>query len=260
MILAVDVGNSSTKYGLFDRAGKLRFTASLETDPARTCDRCALDLLGVFRLHGADISAVDGAILSCVVPPLEASITDAVTRLVGKRPLVVGPGIRTGLDIRSDLHNQLGSDIVATSVAAVARYPSPVIVVDLGTATTVSLLRDHIYEGCAILPGVRLSLRALSDHAAALPHISLEAPPSPLGHNTVDAMRSGVLYGGAGMIDSMIDRFEEACGEPVQSVVATGGSAPLILPYCRRDITYDPQLLLTGLDLLYEKNADRRRK
>ena len=260
MILAIDIGNSSITAGLYDHDGDPHFVASLETTRNKSRDRCAMDLSGVFQLYGEDIRAVDGAILSCVVPPLEASMVGAVEFLIGKRPLVVGPGVKTGLNIRSDLHNQLGSDIVASSVAALHRYPSPVIVIDLGTATTFSLLKNGVYEGCAILPGVRLGLEALAERTAELPHISIDTPPSPLGRNTIDAMRSGILYGNAGMVDSMIARFEAACGQPAAAVVATGGNAPLILPHCSRSITYDPTLLLDGLYLLYKKNVEKHRK
>lgn len=260
MVLTIDVGNTTTAVGLFDANGELVFLSSVDTVAHRSGDHYAVDLLGIFQLYGADIRSVGGAIVSCVVPPLEASILTAVERLTGKKPLVVGPGIKTGLNIRSDLHNQLGSDIVASSVAALAQYPDPVIVIDLGTATTVSLLRNGVYEGCAILPGVRLGLEALSEHTAELPHISIEPPPSPLGRNTVDAMRSGVVYGNAGMVDSMVARFEQACGEPVRTVVATGGNAPLILSHCKRNLIYDPNLLLRGLYLLYQKNTEKHRK
>ena len=260
MILTIDIGNSSITAGIYGADERPRFVSCLETSRHKSRDRCAMDLLNLCRLYGEDVRSVEGAILSCVVPPLEASMVSAVEFLTGKRPLVVGPGIKTGLNIRSDLHNQLGSDIVASSVAALHRYPSPVIVVDLGTATTFSLLRGGVYEGCAILPGVRLGLDALADRTAELPHISIETPPSPLGRNTIDAMRSGVVYGNAGMVDRMIDRFEQACGEPVKAVVATGGNAPLILPHCARQITFDPNLLLDGLYLIYKKNAEKHRK
>lgn len=262
MILTIDVGNTTTAVGLLEDDGRRVFRSGIDTAIHCSADHYAMDLLSVFLLNGADIRAVTGAIVSCVVPPLEGSVVAAVARLTGREPLVVGPGIRTGLNIRSDLHNQLGSDIVASSVAAMARYPGPVIVIDLGTATTFSLLCGGVYEGCAILPGVRLGLEALSDRAAALPHISIETPPGPLGHNTEDAMRAGVLYGNAGMVDSMIDRFAEACAHPVETVVATGGNAPLILPHCRHKIVHDPELLQQGLYLLYQKNsgrAERRR-
>jgi len=257
VILTIDVGNTTTAVGLLEDDGRRVFRSSVDTAVHCSADHYAVELLSVFLLNGADIHAVSGAMISCVVPPLERSLAAAVTRLTGKAPLVVGPGIRTGLNIRSDLHNQLGGDIVASSVASMARYPGPLIVIDLGTATTFSLLREGVYEGCAILPGVRLGLEALSDRAAELPHISIETPPGPLGRNTIDAMRAGVLYGNAGMVDSMIDRFEDACGQPAATVVATGGNAPLILPHCRRRIVHDPELLQQGLYLLYQKNCGR---
>lgn len=255
MVLTVDIGNTSITVGLYGPDGQLQCTAALDTAPGRTRDGCAVDLVNVLRLRGAEPRDVDGAILSCVVPPLEAAMAGALELLTGRRPLIVGPGIRTGLNIRSDLHNQLGSDIVAASVAALARYPSPCIVVDLGTATTFSLLKDGVYEGCAILPGVRLGLEALARGTAELPHISLAPPPGVLGRNTVDAMRAGILFGAAGAVDGLIDRFEAACGSPAAAVVATGGCAPPVLPHCRRTLIHDPNLLLDGLYLLYRKNA-----
>ena len=154
MILAVDVGNSNTTVGLFDEAGKLTLRALLETSRGKTRDQCAIDLLGVLNLYGAQARAVDGAILSSVVPPLTAVFIDAIARLTGKPPLVVGPGIKTGLNIKAEIHNQLGSDIVASSVAAIDRYPSPLVMVDMGTATSLSLIVGSVYEGCSIMPGL----------------------------------------------------------------------------------------------------------
>lgn len=246
--------------GLFDQDGRSIFFSDIANTGYKLADQCAIDLLGIFQLYRADIRTVTGAIISCVVPPLEASVTQAVARLTGCKPMVVGPGIKTGLNIRSDLHTQLGGDIVASAVAATAHYPSPVVVIDMATATTFSLLKNGVYEGCAICPGVRLGLEALSERAAELPRISVERPLTPLGRNTIDAMRSGVIYGNAGMVDSMIARFEEAGGEPVASVVATGGNALPILEYCSRNIIYDPNLLMDGLYLIYKKNTDRRRR
>ncbi len=261
MILAVDVGNSNTTVGLFDSGGKLSFLSTLDTGKDKTRDRCAMDLLGVFSLYGANIRAVDGAIFSCVVPALTATMMDAIQRLIGRRPLLVGPGIKTGMNIRSEIHNQLGSDIVAYSVAAIAKYASPSVVVDMGTATSMSLLRRGVYEGCIIMPGVHLALEAMSERAAALPPISVEsgAPVGLLGRTTEDAMRSGVLYGHASMVDGMLDRLEELAGEPV-TVVATGGDAPKVLSFCRREIHYDANLVMEGLYLLYQKNTERHRK
>lgn len=259
MILTVDIGNTNTTIGLFDKNGTLTLRSSLETDKGKTADQCAIDLLGVFHLHSADIGLVDGAIISSVVPPLTATISDAVRLLIGKPPLIVGPGVKTGLNIKSEMHNQLGADIVTSAVAALQKYSSPLIVIDMGTATTMTVLIDATCEGCVIIPGVHISLEALSERAAELPHISIEQPVSIIGRNTIEAMRSGIVYGNAGMLDSMIERLEEATA-PAATVVATGGNASKILRYCKHEIIYDPDLLLTGLYLLYQKNVERHRK
>ena len=261
MVLAVDVGNSTTTVGLFNGEGKLLFRATLETSRNKTRDQYAIDLLGVFGLYGADVKAVDGTILSSVVPPLTAVFTDALTRLTGKTPMVVGPGIKTGLNIKAEIHNQLGSDIVASAVAAIAAYPSPIVMVDLGTATSASLIVGSVYEGCVIMPGLTLALEAMWDRADALPPISLEtaAPVELLGRTTEEAMRSGALYGHAAMLDGVIDRMEAAAGSPV-TVVATGGSAPRILRYCKRTVHYDADLVMRGLYLLHQKNSRKPRR
>ncbi len=261
MVLAVDVGNSITTVGLFDGAGKLLFRSALETARNKTRDQCAIDLLGVFRLYGAHMETVDGAILSSVVPPLTAVFTQALTRLTGKTPMVVGPGIRTGLNIKAEIHNQLGSDIVASAVAAIAAYPSPIVMVDLGTATTASLVVGSVYEGCVIMPGLNLALEAMWSRADALPPISLEcaAPVELLGRTTEEAMRSGALYGHAAMLDGVIDRMEAAAGSPV-TVVATGGGAQRILRYCKRTIHYDADLVMRGLYQLHQKNSRKGRR
>ncbi len=259
MILAIDIGNTNTTIGLFERDGKLKLRSALETDKGKTPDQFAINVLDVFRLYGADIKSVSGAILSSVVPSLTANVADAVRLLIGRAPVVVGPGIKTGLNIRAEIHNQLGADIVATSVSAIARYPSPIITIDLGTATTMAVLIDSTCEGCVIIPGVHIALDALSERADELPSISIEPPASIIGRNTIESMRSGVVYGNAGMIDSMIARLEEATA-PAATVVGSGGNAPKILPYCKRKIIYNPNLLLDGLYLLYQKNAERHRK
>lgn len=259
MILAIDIGNTNTTIGLFDKAGKLKMRACLETDIGKTADQCAMDLLGAFQLYGADIKSVDGAMISSVVPPLTAVVSNAIRLLIGKLPMVVGPGIKTGLNIQSEMHNQLGSDIVSSAVAAMQKYPSPQIVIDMGTATTMAVLIKATCEGCVIIPGVHISLEALSERAAELPHISIEPPAAIIGRNTVEAMRAGVIYGNAAMLDSMIARLEEATA-PAATVIATGGNAWSVLPYCKREIIHDPDLLLDGLYLLYQKNAERHRK
>ncbi len=259
MILIADIGNSTTTFALFDEEGKPAARSTLATDLHSTEDQYAIQLFSIFQLYDVKRSAVTGGIIASVVPPLTAALAGAMERLTGRPPLVVGAGLKTGLDIRSDLHTQLGADIVAYCVGAAAKYPSPVIVVDFGTAVTFSLLRGNVYEGCVIAPGVRVGLEALSRQAAELPSISLSPPSALLGHNTVDAMRAGVVYGNAGLVDGMLDRLEEAT-EPVESVVATGAYAGDIVPYCRREIVQDADLLLEGLHLLYQKNTQPRRK
>ena len=257
MVLAIDIGNSTTDIGLFTREGTLRFRSALATSRNASSDQCAMSLMGAFSLYQAQLGEVSGSILSSVVPSVTANMCAAVERLTGKPPMLIGPGIKTGLNIKADLHDQLGSDIVACCVAALASYPSPLIVIDMGTAVTMSYLRERSYEGCVIMPGVRVALEALSERAAALPHISIEPPAHIFGHNTVDAMRSGVVYGNASMVDGMIGRLEEESA-PVSAVVATGRSAPEVLRYCRRKIHYDPDLLLRGLQLIYRKNTEGR--
>ena len=239
MVLAIDVGNSITAVGLFD-GGRLVFRSDLATARRSTRDQCAISLLDVFRLYRADIGAVTGCIVSSVGPSLNAALCGAV-------------------EIKSDLHTQLGSDIVAYSVGAVSKYPTPLIVVEMGTAITMSVLNGNVYEGCVIMPGVRVALDALSDRAAELPHISIQAPGSILGHNTVDAMRAGAVYGNASMVDGMIARLEEASA-PAVTVVGTGAAAPDILRYCKREIIYDPDLLLNGLYLIHQKNTEKKQR
>ncbi len=173
MILAIDVGNIRTTIALFDREGALSFQSELETDAKMTDDRCAIDLMGVFHLYQAELGRVDGAILSSVVPPITGTYVRTLRRLTGRPPLVVGPGLKTGLNIKAEIHNQLGSDIVASAVAVSALYPTPAIVINSRTAVTFSYMSANTFEGCAIMPGVDIALEALSQNGAQLPQISM---------------------------------------------------------------------------------------
>lgn len=258
MILTIDIGNTAITMGLFTPEGKLQFRGSLKTDKNKTRDQIAIDLLDMFHLYRSDLQGITGAVISSVVPPMTSAMARAVEQLSGVRPMIVGPGVKTGMNILAEIHNQLGADIVASSVAAIQKYPQPIIVIDMGTATTFSYLSESTYKGCVIIPGVRIAVEALSGRAAELPHISLEQPPSIFGRSTIDAMRSGVLYGNAAMIDGMIQRME-AEAKPVATVVMTGGNAEMIQPHCKRKILIDENLLLDGLYYLYQKNHERRR-
>jgi len=253
MLLTVDIGNSNIVLGVYE-GKELRFISRLVTARDKSGDEMAVNIKSVLHLYGVDGDDFEGAIVSSVVPPVTAAVVPALQRITGKTPLVVGPGLHTGLNIRIDNPAQLGADIAVDAVAAMARYPLPLIVCDLGTATTISVINAKgELIGCSIHPGVRLSLEALSGRAAQLPVISIDAPSRVIGKNTIDSMRSGAVYGAAAMLDGMVLRMEEEIGQPC-TVVATGGLAGEITKQMRREVHYDPDLLLEGLRLLYEKN------
>ncbi len=255
MLLAIDVGNSNTSVGLFDKEGKLLFLAALDTDSRKTADQICVDLMNLFTLYRFDFGEVHGAILCSVVPPLNFMMEKALTRLLGKPPMVVGPGVKTGLNIKLSVQTQVGADIVADAVAALEKFPAPIITIDMGTATTIGVISEgRNYEGGLLLPGVNVSLEALSRRAAQLPDISLQHPKALIGKNTEDCMRSGIVYGTAGMLDGIIDRIREEFPGKTVSVVATGGNAPVIVRYCRNKIVYDKYLLMEGLWTIYQKN------
>lgn len=253
MILAIDVGNTNTVIGGI-RAGELQFTLRIRSDRNKTVDEYVLLLKGLLELHSVQLEGVEGGILSSVVPELKTVLFDAMHRLTGKRFLVVGSGIKTGLNIRMDYPAQLGADLVVDAVSALARYTPPIAIFDMGTATTMSVIdKEGNYIGGMIIPGLRLSVDSLSARTAQLPYIHLGAPPRLIGTNTVDCMQAGAIYSNAAMLDGLADRVEEELGQPV-TVVATGGLMSTILPYCKRQIHYHENLLLEGLYILYNKN------
>lgn len=255
MLLAIDIGNSNISVGLFGQERKLHFLASIDTDSRKTADQISIDLMNIFSLYGFDLKNVSGAIFSSVVPPINFMMEKALTRLLGKPPMIVGPGVKTGLNIRMEIHNQLGADLVADAVAALEKYPAPIIVIDMGTATTIAYISaKHTYEGGLMFPGVRLSLDALSDHAAQLSDISLQYPKNLIGKNTEDCMRNGIVYGTAGMLDGIIDRIRDTIPGEMPTIVATGNNAPVIVRYCRNRVVYDKYLLMEGLWTIYHKN------
>ncbi len=255
MLLAVDVGNSTTSVGLFGEDKHLCFLARVDTDRRKTSDQICIDLMNLFTLYHYDYMDVTGSILCSVVPPLNFMMEKAMTRLLGKPPMVVGPGVKTGLNIRLAVQTQVGADIVADAVAALERFRAPIITIDMGTATTIGVIsKDRTYEGGLLLPGVNVSLEALSRQAAQLPAISLEHPKTLIGKSTEECMRSGIVYGTAGMLDGIIDRIREEFPGQKVSVVATGGSMPVIVKYCRNEIVYDKYLLMNGLWTIYQKN------
>lgn len=190
------------------------------------------------------------------MPSLTKVLAEAVTKIIGKTPYIVGPGLKTGLNIHMDNPRQVGSDLIVDAVAGIAEYGAPLIVIDMGTATTMSVVdKNKNYIGGVIMPGLRLSVEALASGAAQLFNVGLEAPKQVIGKNTSDCMKSGIVMGNAACIDGMIDRFEEELGYPVK-VVATGGMSKVVIPLCKHDIVVDDSLLLKGLNVIYQKNKE----
>lgn len=253
MILAIDMGNSNIVIGGIDEK-RIYFMERINTDRHRTDLEYAISIRSVLDIYHVDAKKLEGAILSSVVPPLNPTLTAAVKKITDQNLMLVGSGMKTGLNIRMDDPKKVGADLIVDSVAAKASYPLPIIVIDMGTATTVTVVdKNGDYIGGAICPGLRVSLDAIASRTAQLPYIELDEPTSVIGKNTVDSMRSGIMYGTAGMIDGLIDRIEETLGEKA-SIVATGGIAPFVCRLCRHKITVDDTLLLRGLLILYRKN------
>lgn len=253
MLLAIDIGNTNIVIGGI-RNDVIEFKARIATDPTRTSDQYGVEIksmLEAYNVHREDIS---DCIISSVVPPVFNSVCTGVIKIIGKQPMVVGPGLKTGLDIHVDTPSQVGSDRIVIAVAALAEYQAPLILIDMGTATTVEVVMPpNIYIGGVIFPGVKLSLDALTNRAAQLPGISLDTPKQVIGKNTVDCMRSGIMYGTAGMLDGVIHRIEEELGCSC-TLVATGGMAQFIAPLCKREIILEKDLLLKGLNIIFKKN------
>lgn len=253
MLLTLDLGNTNITIGVFD-GENLVCECRLATNRSRTEDQYAVELLSILQLHNVDPKGIDGAILSSVVPGLDAVLCDAVERIVGLQPLQVGPGIKTGINIRIDNPAQLGADLLVGAVAAVKKYGAPCIVWDLGTATTVSAIDETgAFRGGAIMPGVSTSLDSLISNASLLQRVHIKAPARAIGTNTGDSLRSGAVYGTAAMMDGMIDRIEQELGTTA-TVVVTGGLGREIAGVCRRETVYDGRLLLDGLRFIYDKN------
>ncbi len=255
MILAIDMGNSNIVIGCIDDE-KTYFVERLSTDKSKTALEYAVGFKTVLELYSIDIAKIDGAIISSVVPPLLNVIVSAVEKIIGKTPCVVGPGLKTGLNIKMDNPKTVGSDLIVDAVAGIKEYGAPLIIIDMGTATTMSVIdKENNYIGGMIAPGVRLSMEALASNAAQLYKVSIEAPKKAIGKNTVDCMKSGLLLGAASMIDGMIDRIEEELGYKT-TVVTTGGLSKVIIPLCKHDIIVDDDLLLKGLKIIYDKNKE----
>lgn len=253
MVLTVDIGNTNIMLGGFV-SNEPVFVSRISTSHPKTEDELAIRILEALSLYGIKKEDIDGVIVASVVPPLNFAVKKAVKFIFGVDALFVGPGIKSGIGIRCDMPSSVGADIIAAAVACRELYGSPALIVDMGTATKMTVVNDSgAFIGTSIIPGVMMGLDALAKETAQLPKISLELPENVIAKNTTDCMRSGVLYGNASMIDGMIDRINEEFGRELP-VFATGGMASTVIPLCKHEIAIDEYLVLKGLNILYRKN------
>ena len=254
MLLAIDVGNTNIVLGCFDENNQILFRERLSTNQSATALEYVSGIRMALEMHEIDKNFIHDAIISSVVPSVTATLKEAVMKYTGKKPMIVGAGIKTGLNIVIDNPAQLGSDLVVDAVAGLAEYPVPQIIIDMGTATTLSVINaEKQYIGGVIMTGMAVSVNALVDKTSQLPKIGFEAPKKVIGSNTVDCMKSGIMYATACSLDGMISRIEEELGESC-TVIATGGLSGTVIPLCRKKIILDDDLLLKGLSLIYQKN------
>ncbi len=274
MILAIDTGNINTVLGCIDeKAAKLTAepVIRISTDPDRTREEYAVAMQAVLSLHGIDPRGFTGAVLASVVPGLTPVISEAVQMITGISPLIIGPGVKTGLKIQLDDPGTIAADLVASAVAAKTEYPLPCVVIDMGTATSITVVDETgAYIGGSILPGVGISLQALIEKASLLPAVDIVPPKKTIASNTADAMKAGIIFGQAGAVDGTLDRFAAAMGREPASIVTTGGIGAVICAHCTHRVLVDEQLLLKGLGIIWknqqddvvrkEKNRKNRRK
>ena len=254
MILAIDAGNTNIVIGIID-GDTIRYEARVRTDTTKTSDEYCIDLMSLLDIYHVRREDIEGSIIASVVPQVLNAMKTALHRLIGRECLVVGQGLKTGLDIRIENPTHVGADLVVGSVAALHRHKPPMIVVDMGTATSMTVLDENgAMIGGSICPGVQVSLDALTERTALLPGLQLDQPRHAIGKNTIECMRSGIMLGTACMIDGMIDRMEQELGSKA-TVVLTGGIARFIAPLCRQKVIWDRQLTLEGLAILYRENT-----
>lgn len=253
MILAIDIGNTNITLGGY-ADNKIQFISRLATDLKRTADQYAVEIYDLVRLAGFSATDTEGSVIASVVPSVGTAIAGAVKKLTGTTPIVLGPGVKTGVNIKIDNPAQLGADLAAGAAGAMDKYPMPAIIIDMGTATTLSVMDENgAFIGGVIAAGIGLTLNALTQNTALLSAIPIEAPKNTIGKNTVECMQSGLVLGTAAMIDGMVSRIETELGSKC-TVVATGGRASQIIPYCNTKMQLDENLLLDGLIKIYYKN------
>ena len=253
MVLAIDIGNTNIVIGCFEQ-NKIFFIERVSTNHAATDLEYVSIIRTALHINKRSSEELTGAIISSVVPNLTNTVKRAIEKYADIKVMVVSPGIKTGLSILVDNPAQLGSDLVVDAVAGINNYPVPQIIIDMGTATTLSVIdKNKNYIGGLITTGLEISADALTRRTSQLPKIAFEATSHVIGKNTVDCMKNGIMYSTASAIDGLIERIEEEIGEKC-TVIATGGLAPVVVPICRRKIILDDELLLKGLMIIYSKN------
>ncbi len=254
MILTIDIGNTNIVIGCCEN-DSIKLRERISTNHIATALEYASLFKTAFEMHNVEYKSISGAIISSVVPSVTATVRSAVMQLTGLEPMVVGPGIKTGLSIVIDDPGKLGSDLVVGAVAGISQYSVPQIIIDMGTATTLSVVdKNKRFLGGVIVPGLAITHDALVSRTSQLPRIALEAPDKVIGTNTVDSIKSGLIYGTVGTIDGLIERIENELGEKC-TVIATGGLASVVVPLCKADIIIDDDLMLKGLMAIYNKNC-----
>ena len=253
MLLTIDIGNTNITLGAYN-SNYLALTARLATDTRKTDDQYAIEIKNILALYNINSEDIEDCIIASVVPSVGKQVSGAVAKLCQIVPLMLGPGVKTGLNIKIDNPAQLGADLVAGAVGAIDTYKMPCVVIDMGTASTISVLdKNGAFLGGVISAGVRLTLRALTENTALLSSIPIEAPKSVIGTNTTECMQAGLVYGTAAMLDGILEKITDELGEK-PTVVATGGLSKEIITHCKSNIIYNENLLLDGLRAIYEKN------
>lgn len=254
MILVIDVGNTNINFGVYE-GDKMLVMFKLTTKASRTSDEFGLSIRELLRLNSIDKDAITGVAIASVVPNVMHSLITAVERYVGRKPLIIGPGIKTGIKITTENPKEMGPDRIADAVAAYEKYGGPVLILDFGTATTYDLVTE---DGCLCVgitaPGIRISARALWEDTAKLPEIEIKKPASILARETVSSMQAGLIYGQIGQTEYIIEKVKEESGLKDMKVVATGGLGSIISDETDKIEVYDKFLTLDGVRMIYEKN------
>ncbi|ARJ39135.1 type III pantothenate kinase [Sporosarcina sp. P21c] len=253
MLLVLDTGNTNIVLGVYE-GDQLKHHWRMETYRHKTEDEYAMQVKALFQHVGISFTDITGIIISSVVPPVMFPLEQMCKKYFNQKPMVVGPGVKTGLNIKYENPREVGADRIVNAVAAIREYGSPLIIVDFGTATTYCYVNEHgEYMGGSIAPGIKISMEALFDRASKLPRVQLARPEHVVGKNTVAAMQSGIIFGYVGQVEGIVNRIKEDCAvEP--TVIATGGMADLIASETKVIDIVDDFLTLKGLHLIYERN------